>query len=73
MKQQWRERLGTVTLEPCAPVVAGSYQQWTLTLTVGSYGIDERGTIKIAQRSCLRYAAGPIQRSGRAGLLHGAD
>ena len=50
MKQQWRERLGTVTLEPCAPVVAGSYQQWTLTLTVGSYGIDERGTIKIAQR-----------------------
>ena len=50
MKQQWRERLGTVTLEPCAPVVAGSYQQWTLTLTVGSYGIDEGGTIKIAQR-----------------------
>ena len=50
MSQQWWERLGTVTLEPCAPVVAGSYQQWTLTLTVGSYGIDERGTIKIAQR-----------------------
>ena len=50
MSQQWWERLGTVTLEPCMPVVAGSYQQWTLTLTVGSYGIDERGTIKIAQR-----------------------
>ena len=27
MSQQWRERLGTVTLEPCGPVVAGSYQQ----------------------------------------------
>ncbi|NKB66135.1 MAG: DUF3604 domain-containing protein [Candidatus Latescibacteria bacterium] len=50
MKEPWAERLGTVTLEPCVPVEAGSYQQWTLTLKVGSYGIDERGTIKIAQR-----------------------
>ena len=64
MKQQWRERLGTVTLEPCAPVVAGSYQQWILTLTVGSYGIDEGGTIKIAQR--LACDMQPVQFSDPA-------
>lgn len=50
MTPDWHERLGTVTLDPCKAVEAGSYQQWTLTLTVGSYGIDERGTIKVAQR-----------------------
>jgi len=50
MRQQCKERLGTVVLEPCQAVTAGTYQQWALTLKVGSYGIDERGTIKIAQR-----------------------
>src|SRR5881398_2918804 len=44
------QRLGTVTIDPAGPVVAGSYGQWTITLTVGSLGIDEGGTIKLAQR-----------------------
>ncbi len=43
-------RLGTVTLEPTVPVVAGSVGQWTFTYRVGSYGIDEHGTIKLVQR-----------------------
>ncbi|MFZ1754075.1 MAG: DUF3604 domain-containing protein, partial [Caldilineaceae bacterium] len=43
-------RLGTVTLDPPGPVVAGSIGQWTFTYTVGSYGIDEGGTLKLAQR-----------------------
>lgn len=50
MTDTLQHRLGTATLTPCEPVVAGSYQQWTLTLTVGSYGIDEGGSLKIAQR-----------------------
>jgi hypothetical protein len=45
-----QQRLGTVSLSPPGPVVAGSTGTWTLTLTVGSMGIDEGGTIKIAQR-----------------------
>ena len=44
------QRLGKVTLEPAGPVVAGSVGQWVLSLTVGSYGIDEGGTIKVSQR-----------------------
>lgn len=43
-------RLGTATLSPDGPVVAGSVGQWTLRYVVGSYGIDEGGTIKIARR-----------------------
>ena len=44
------ERLGTVVLRPDGPVVAGSVGQWTLVYTVGAYGIDEGGTIKLTQR-----------------------
>jgi hypothetical protein len=43
-------RLGRVTIEPAAPVVAGSRGEWRVTLTVGAYGIDEGGTIKLAHR-----------------------
>jgi len=43
-------RLGTVTLEPDGAVTAGSVGQWILTYTVGSYGVDDGGTIKLSQR-----------------------
>ena len=58
MSHKLANRLGTATLTPCVPVVAGSYQQWTLTLHVGSYGIDERGTIKepsVSPAICSRH------------------
>ncbi len=42
--------LGVVTLHPSGPVVAGSVGTWQLIFTVGTYGIDEGGTIKVAQR-----------------------
>jgi hypothetical protein len=38
---------GSLELEPRQPVVAGTIGTWTLTLTVGSLGIDEGGTIKM--------------------------
>src|SRR3982751_351539 len=43
-------RLGHVTVSPDSPAVAGSVGTWTVTLTVGSVGIDEGGTIKVCQR-----------------------
>ena len=43
-------RLGTVRLDPTVPVIAGSVGQWTITYTVGSYGVDEHGTLKLVQR-----------------------
>ena len=49
-------RLGHVSLSPDAPIVAGSVGEWTLTYTVGSYGIDEGGTLKIAKRFASDWA-----------------
>ena len=43
-------RLGTASLDPPGQVVAGHVGTWRVVYTVGSYGVDEGGTIKIAQR-----------------------
>jgi hypothetical protein len=48
--RQLEHQLGKVLLDPPGPVVAGRVGTWTITLTVGSLGIDEGGTIKLAQR-----------------------
>ena len=41
-------RLGTIALAPTTDVVAGSGGSWTLAYTVGSFGIDSGGQLKIA-------------------------
>lgn len=50
MSDMREERLGRVSISPEGPVVAGVVGEWTLVYTVGSYGIDEGGTIKVARR-----------------------
>lgn len=55
-------RLGTATLSPATPIVAGSVGMWTITLTVGSAGIDEGGTIKIGQRFAADFEAPQFDR-----------
>ena len=47
-QQQLSARLGEITISPADAVVAGSLGGWTLTYTVGSYGIDSGGQLKIA-------------------------
>src|SRR5439155_23663626 len=59
--------LGTVALDPCTPVVAGSMGQWTITLTVGSAGIDEGGTVKVAQRFASDGQPPQFDRPSEAG------
>jgi hypothetical protein len=61
------ERLGTVTLAPDGPVVAGALGQWTFTLTVGPSGIDEGGTIKLAQRFASDWEAAQFDRPADSG------
>ncbi len=57
MSEVWAHRLGRVTLSPTDPVVAGSNGTWVITYTVGSYGIDEGGTIKLAHRFASDWQA----------------
>src|SRR5439155_16084104 len=60
-------RLGSVTIDPCEPVVAGSIGQWTITLTVGPAGIDEGGTIKIAQRFASDWEPSQFDQPEKSG------
>jgi hypothetical protein len=43
-------KYGMVTIAPAGSVAAGSFGTWTITLTVGLHGIDDRGRILIARR-----------------------
>jgi hypothetical protein len=42
--------IGSVTITPVDKIVAGSFGCWTLTYTVGLYGLDVGGGIKIGNR-----------------------
>ena len=56
-----------VTLHPSGPVVAGTVGTWQLTLTVGTYGIDEGGTIKVAQRFASDWQVPQFEHPERPG------
>src|SRR5919202_2275637 len=40
-------RLGTATIDPAEPVVAGEFGTWTLTYTAGRFGIDDAGALRL--------------------------
>ena len=44
------EHMGTATLSPEGPFVAGSYASLVLTYTAGKFGIDDSGDLKIVWR-----------------------
>ena len=45
------ERMGSATLTPSGPFVAGSHQELTITYTAGDFGIDDTGMLKISWRT----------------------
>lgn len=61
-------RLGQVVLEPAGAVVAGSMGEWKIVLTVGSYGIDEGGTIKLAHRFASDWEAPQFMEPAHSGF-----
>lgn len=60
-------QLGTVTMEPSQPIVAGEVGTWTIVYTVGTFGIDEGGTIKIARRLANDWESPQFDRPGDRG------
>ncbi len=42
--------LGTVTLEPLAPVEAGTFASFVLVFTAGRFGMDDTGSLRICTR-----------------------
>ena len=45
------EHMGTITLSPAGPFVAGSHAELTLVYTAGTFGIDDTGMLKISWRT----------------------
>ena len=45
------EHMGSATLAPPGPFVAGSHAELTLTYTAGTFGIDDTGMLKISWRT----------------------
>ena len=43
--------MGSATLSPCGPFVAGSHEELTVTYTAGDFGIDDTGMVKISWRT----------------------
>src|SRR6476646_8360996 len=45
------EHMGTITLSPAGPFVAGAHEELTLVYTAGTFGIDDTGMVKISWRT----------------------
>src|ERR1700726_2303716 len=45
------EHMGSISLAPAGPFVAGSHAELTLTYTAGTFGIDDTGMVKISWRT----------------------
>src|SRR6476619_233653 len=45
------EHMGSATLTPAGPFVAGSHTELTLIYTAGTFGIDDTGMVKISWRT----------------------
>jgi hypothetical protein len=45
------EHMGSATLTPAGPFVAGTHAEFTLTYTAGTFGIDDTGMLKISWRT----------------------
>src|SRR4249919_2485761 len=45
------EHMGSATLTPSGPFVAGAYAELTLTYTAGTFGIDDTGMLKVSWRT----------------------
>ncbi len=56
-QQQWRDELGSATVDPAADAVAGELGTWRITFRVGRWGIDERGSVKLAWRQVSDWGA----------------
>src|ERR1700749_639909 len=45
------EHMGSITLAPAGPFVAGSFVELTLVYTAGTFGIDDTGMMKVSWRT----------------------
>ncbi|MGH2562014.1 MAG: hypothetical protein ACRDJH_23385, partial [Thermomicrobiales bacterium] len=52
---------GTATIMPAEPVVAGCFVTWTVTYTVGRYGVDDGGSLMLAVRQMCDWGEPQVE------------
>jgi hypothetical protein len=72
------ERIGSATLLPEGPLVAGSLATLELVYTAGFFGVDDTGVVKISWRTTSDFAKPQFDRPSEAGYTtvtasNGAD
>ena len=55
--QTWTDELGFAEVDPGTDAVAGELGTWRIHYKVGRWGIDERGSIKVAFRQVSNWGA----------------
>lgn len=55
---------GRASLDPCGPITAGQVGTWTISYTVGRYGVDNGGRIKVAMRLASDWAEPQVTDPG---------
>jgi uncharacterized protein DUF3604 len=60
------EHMGSITLAPSGPFVAGSHVELTLTYTAGTFGIGDTGMLKISWRTTSDMSKPQFDKPGDA-------
>ena len=60
------EHMGTITLSPASPFVAGAHEELTLVYTAGTFGIDDTGMLKISWRTTSDMSKPQFEKPGAA-------
>ncbi len=60
------EHMGSITLMPPGPFVAGSHAELTLTYTAGTFGIDDTGMLKVSWRTTSDMSKPQFDKSAAA-------
>ncbi len=60
---------GRASLTPDGPITAGEIGCWTITYTVGRYGVDNGGRVKVAMRLASDWATPQMDAPGEAHYL----
>ncbi|MFP6871728.1 MAG: hypothetical protein VCE91_20795 [Nitrospinota bacterium] len=63
-QKKWTDELGAAELERAGPAVAGELGSWRIRFRVGRWGIDERGSIKLAFRQVSDWGAPQFEDPG---------
>ena len=65
------EHMGSISLNPPGPFVAGSHGELTLIYTAGKFGIDDTGMVKISWRTTSDMSKPQFDRPGGRQFHHG--